>query len=140
MQLEGLAPVAADIGRAMQRAAVADEADRQVGAAIIAEGSAAADLAAAFALFDTGRHLPTVLLVPPSGIATTPSATELAAAGVRVVLAHVTQAVLLAPGAVTGWLTELQLTALEPARLGTGRAWAMWGKVAVDPAGVAVIA
>lgn len=140
-QLEQLAPVAAELGRAMQQAAVAAEADRQVGAAIIADGTAAADFAAATAVFDTSRFLPSVLLLPPGQIGATgiPAPADLAALGITPVLAHVDSPVLLGAGAVTGWLTPLQLTALEPSVLGAGRAYAMFGAVAVDPTGVAVI-
>lgn len=141
-QLEELAPVAAELGRAMQQAAVADEADRQVGEVIVADATAAADLAAALAVFDAGRYLPTVLLVPPGQLAATLgtySPADLAALGVRVQLAHVSKAVLLAPGAVLGWLLPLQLMAAQPAVLGTGRAYAMFGQVAVDATGAAVV-
>ena len=141
LQLEGLAPVAADLGRAMQQAAVAAEADRQIGAAIGATGTPAADFAAAGAVFDASRFLPSVLLLPPGQIAATgiPAPADLAALGIRPVVAHIDNAVLLGAGAVTGWLMPLQMTAVEPSRLGTGRAWAMWGAVAVDPTGVAII-
>ena len=89
------------------------------------------------AVFDTGRHLPAVLLAPPSALGGLPSATDLAAAGIRIVLAHLDRPVLVAPGAVIGWLLPLQATAVEPGVAGMGRAYAMCGAVAVDPAGAA---
>lgn len=139
LQLE--ATVAAEVGRAMMQAAVADAADRQVAAAIVADGTAAATIAAGFAHFDSGRFLPNVLLLPPGEVGATglPAATDLAALGVRTVLAHVAKPVLLTRGAVTGWLAPLQATAPEPTLLGNVRAYAMFGQVAVDPAGVSVI-
>lgn len=135
VQLE--ASTGAELGRAMMQAAVADEADRQVGAAIVATATDALDADAAFAHFDAGRFLPSVLLAPPSQLSALPAATDLAAAGITTVLAHVTAPVLLARGAVTGWLLPLQSTAVEPSVAGVGRAFAMFGTVAVDPAGAA---
>jgi hypothetical protein len=129
---------AAGIGVAMMQSAVAAEADRQVGDAIVADGAAVADLAAAVTIFDTGRFLPSVLLVPPSLLGDY-QPNDLAAAGIRIVLGHVTKPVLLTPGAVTGWLLPLQATAVEASVLGIGKAFALYGQVAVDPGGVAVI-
>lgn len=131
---------AATVGWAMASAAVAGEADRQVGAALVAQGFAAADLPAALAHF-TGRYLPATLLLPPAGLDAlgTMTVTDLTNLGVAVRLAGVTKPVLLAPGAVLGYLAPLAQSAVEPSVLGTMRGWAIFGKVAVDPAGVAVI-
>lgn len=126
-----------EVARAMMQSAVAAEADRQVGAAIVAGAGAAADLDAALAVFD-GRFLPSVLLLPPSLLGDY-LPYELAAAGIRTVLAHVTKAVLLTPGAVTGWLLPLEATSVEASVLGRGTAYALYGAVAVDPTGAAVI-
>ena len=121
----------------MQAAVALDEADRQVGAAIVAAAAAVADADAAFAVFDDGRFLPSVLLAAPSQLSSLPSSNDLAAVGITTVLAHVTQPVLLARSAVTGWLMPLQSMAIEPSVAGVGRGYAMWGAVAVDPSGAA---
>jgi hypothetical protein len=132
---------AAELGWAVASATVAAEADRQVGAAIVTRGTAVATLDAALALFATGRYLPSVLLVGPGGLGALGSyrVADLEALGVRVVLAKVTKPILLAPSAVLGWLLPMEATKPEPSVLGTSKAWAWWGRVAVDPTGVAVI-
>ena len=138
-QLE--ATPAAVLGWAMASAAVAAEADHQVGAAIVARGTAAATLDAALAVFATGRYLPTTLLIGPGGLGALGSyrAADLAALGIAVTLAKVSKPVLLDSSAVLGWLAPVQQTAVEPSRLGTTRGWAIFGAVGVDAAGVAVI-
>ena len=103
----------------MASAAVAEEADRQVGAALVARGFAAADLSTALAHF-SGQYLPSVLLLPPAGLGVlgTMSVTDLANMGIRVQLAHITKAVLLATGAALGYLAPVVQTAV--AALGRG--------------------
>ena len=133
---------ASDLGNAMMAAAVAAECDRQVGAAVIADADTAADLDAALAVFDDGRFLPSVLLVPPSALGMTIagySVSDLVGLGIQVKLAKLAQPVLLAPGAVTGWLTPLQAVAVEPKLLGVTKAYSLFGAVATDPAGAVVI-
>lgn len=132
---------AAELGYAVASATVASAADAQVGGALVTRGTAAATLDAALALFATGRYLPSTLLVGPGGLGALGAyrAADLAALGVAVTLAKVTKPVLLDGSAVLGWLIPLQATAVEPSSLGTLKAWGLYGKVAVDSAGVATI-
>lgn len=124
----------------IMRSAVASEANRQVVKAMTDRASSAADLATALGTFDGSRFVPSVVVVPPSKV-TTVDATNLAAAGIKVVIdASATAILVVDPQATIGWFKRMVMQAAEPALSGRGVASAIYGYVSTDPSGVAKVA
>jgi hypothetical protein len=125
---------------AIMRASVAAEANRQVSAAMTAQATSGADIGAAFGAFEGGRYQPSVVVIPPSAIATV-DASNLTAAGIKVVVdASATATLVVDPSATIGWFRRLSMQADEPTVFGKGVAAMVYGYVSVDPAGVAKVA
>lgn len=127
------------IAEAIMRAAVAAEANAQIAQAIADNASVAADIGEAFASFDNGRFVPSAVVVPPSQVFGV-KANELVAAGIRVVIdPGATAIMVVATGAVIGWFKSMEAIATEPSVFGKQVGYAVFGKVGVDPAGVAMV-
>lgn len=118
--------------------AVAAEAESQVVAAIESGATAVADLAAALASF-IGVWRPRLLIAPASGVlGLGDDLRALEAIGVAVAFVPTATAfTLLDVNSVIGWLEPLRDAADEPALFGRQIARALFGAVAVSPAGAA---
>lgn len=127
------------IVEALMRAAVAAEANAQIVAAMTANASTGTSIGEAFGGFDSGRYVPSVVIVPPSQLFSVEAQT-LAAANVRVIIDPSATAVLVVdPAATVGWFKRMNLIADEPSVLGRGVAFGVFGKVSVDARGVAKV-
>jgi hypothetical protein len=125
---------------ALMGAAVAAEANRQIAALIEAAATTAADIDAAFATFDGGRFVPSVVIVPPSQVIGLDAA-NLVAAGVSVVVDPAATTVLVcAPDATVGWYKPIRVDKADVPAFGTQVGFAWFGRVGVDSAGVAAVA
>ena len=135
-----VSPGAMGILQAIMKSAVASEASAQVCQAITDAGTDATDIAGGFGSFDGGRYTPSVVVVPPSQLFAV-EATTLAAAGVAVVLDPGATSVLVVDKAATvGYFKRMAAQAMEPAVSGYLVGFGIYGKVSVNPAGVAVVA
>ncbi len=106
---------------------------------MVETGTAVADIAAAWAHFDTSRFTPDRLLCPPS-LAPTYSDTGLGELGVEIVMSSsVSKAILLARGATVAFVSELLVEKVNPAMLGIEIAVGYIGTAAIEAEGVAVI-
>ena len=127
------------IVQAVMKSAVAAEASAQICEAITDAAGAGADIGASFATFDGGRYSPSVVVVPPSQLFDV-NATTLAAAGISVVVDPAATATLIVdPAATVGFVRRMSAMADEPSNSGYGVAFAIFGKVSINTAGVAVV-
>lgn len=118
----------------IMRAAVAAEGSRQVAAAI--ETAAAGT---GMANFSGRRYVPKVIVVPPVNVATLNAANYVAAGMTVVIDTNVTKTLVVDPNAILGYFKQGKMTQFEPSLYGVDTTWIVYGKVAVDPAGVAAL-
>lgn len=118
----------------IMKSAVAAEASRQVAVAVETAAGAGG-----LANFDNSRYTPSVVVIPPSQLATV-DASRYASAGLSVVLdGSVTKVLFVDPNAVIGWFRQGNMSQSEPSVFGTGVSYSAFGRVAIDPAGVAAL-
>jgi len=133
-------PGALPVLNALLSSAVAHEANRQVAAAMQAGGgTASADLGAAFSTFNGGRFVPNTVVIPPSAVMSI-EASNLAAAGIQVVVdPSVSVVMVCSKDATVGWYKPIRVQAMEPSAFGQQVGYQIAGRVGVDPAGVATV-
>lgn len=118
----------------IMKSVVGAEASKQIAQAIEAAAGTGG-----MANFTGSRYVPSVVVVPPANLETL-NASNYVAAGMTVVIdTAVTKTLIVDPNAVIGWFRQGRIEQAEPSVYGTGVAFSAYGKVAIDPAGLAAL-